>query len=228
MSTILETPSSPEQAADQIEQFIGAMVAAFSPEDPAAPGKRGRPRIVPALCLWTGVLLCVLRGMRHQRAVWRLLTQGSLWFYPRFAVKDDAIYKRLERDGAAPLEHLLEQITQVLRERLAPYTQDTLAPFATAVFALDETTLDKLARRLPALRGLPPDDPRLLGGTLTGLFDVRRQLWHRVQYRSDWQQNEKVLARTMIEDLPAGSLIVADLGYFGFAWFDHLTAAGYH
>jgi hypothetical protein len=166
--------------------------------------------------------------MRHQRAVWRLLTQGSLWFYPRFAVKDDAIYKRLERDGAAPLEHLLEQITQVLRERLAPYTQDTLAPFATAVFALDETTLDKLARRLPALRGLPPDDPRLLGGTLTGLFDVRRQLWHRVQYRSDWQQNEKVLARTMIEDLPAGSLIVADLGYFGFAWFDHLTAAGYH
>jgi hypothetical protein len=227
MSTILATSRSHEQTADQIEQFIGEMVATFEPEDPRASGQRGRPRIVPALCLWTSVLLCVLRGMRHQRAVWRLLTQGSLWFYPRFAVTDDAIYKRLERDGTGPIEHLLGQITQVLGERLAPYAQHTLAPFATEVFALDETTLDHLARRLPALRGLPPDDPRLLGGTLTGLFDVRRQLWQRVRYRTDWQQNEKVLAREMVEALPAGSLLLADLGYFGFAWFDHLTDAGY-
>jgi hypothetical protein len=228
MSTILAASRTDVHTTDQIEQFIGEMVASFQPEDPKAPGKRGRPRIVPALCLWTGVLLCVLRGMRHQRAVWRLLTQGSLWFYPRFAVKDDAIYKRLERDGTEPMEHLLEQITQVLNERLAPYSQATLAPFASEVFALDETTLDGLARRLPALRGLPPDDPQLLGGTLTGLFDVRRQLWHRVRYRTDWQQNEKVRAREMIADLPAGSLILADLGYFGFPWFDHLTDAKLH
>lgn len=226
MSTMLAPTRDHEQTTDQIEQFIGEVVAAFQPEDPNAPGKRGRPRIVPALCLWTGVLLCVLRGLRHQRALWRLLTQGSLWFYPRFAVTDDAIYKRLERDGTAPLEQLLSQITQVLRARLAPYAQTTLAPFATEVFALDETTLDQLTRRLPALRGLPYDDPRLLGGTLTGLFDVRRQLWHRVRYRSDWQQNEKVLAREMVKDLPPGCLILADLGYFGFEWFDDLTDAG--
>jgi len=228
MSTILSASTPPAHATDQIEQFIGEMVATFQPENPAAPGMRGRPRIVPALCLWTGVLFCVLRGMRHQRALWRLLTQRSLWFYPRFAVTDDAIYKRLERDGTAPMTTLLTQITSVLAARLEPYAQHTLAPFASAVFALDETTLDRLARRLPVLRGLPPDDPRLLGGTLTGLFDVRRQLWHRVRYRSDWQQNEKVLAREMVEALPEGSLILADLGYFGFAWFDHLTDAGYH
>lgn len=226
MSTILATASDHSPTTDQIERFIGEMVAAFQPEDPRAPGKRGRPRIVPALCVWTGVLICVLRSLRHQRDLWRLLTQGSLWFYPRFAVKDDAIYKRLERDGTGPLTHLLEQITEILRDRLAPYVQDTLAPFATEVFALDETTLDRLARRLPALRGLPHDDPRLLGGTLTGLFDLRRQLWHRAQFRTDWQQNEKVLAREMVADLPRGCLILADLGYFGFPWFDELTDAG--
>jgi hypothetical protein len=228
MSTMLAPLSTEErtQATDQIEQFIGELVAAFQPEDPTAPGTRGRPRIVPALCLWTGILICVLRGMRHQRALWRLLTQGALWFYPRFAVTDDAIYKRLERDGTAPLTALLDQITAVLRERVAPYAQDTLAPFATAVFALDETTLDKLARRLPALRDLPPDDPQRLGGTIAGLFDVRRQLWHRVRYRTDWQQNEKVLAQEMVACLPTGCLILADLGYFGFPWFDHLTDAG--
>lgn len=226
MSTILATTSDRDQATDQIEAFIGEMVTRFQPEDPHAPGMRGRPRVVPALCLWTGLLVCVLRGMRQQRALWRLLTAGSLWSYPRFAVKDDAIYKRLERDGTAPLTQLLGQITGVLRERLLPYMQHRLAPFATEVFALDESTLDALARRLPSLRGLPAGHADLLGGTLTGLFDLRRQLWHRVQYRTDWQQNEKVLAREMVACLPAGCLILADLGYFGFPWFDHLTDAG--
>ncbi len=226
MSMLLATTTDRDQTTDQIEQFIGEMVATFQPEDPRAPGTRGRPRVVPALCLWTGVLICVLRGLRQQRALWRLLTHGSLWFYPRFAVKDDAIYKRLERDGTGPLVHLLEQLTQVLRERLAPYTQHSLAPFATDVFALDETTLDHLARRLPVLRGVPPDDPRLLGGAVAGLFDVRRQLWYRVRYRTDWQQNEKVLAREMVAGLAKGCLILADLGYFGFQWFDDLTDAG--
>lgn len=36
-----------------------------------------------------------------------------------------------------------------------------------------------------------------------------------------------MLARTLVELLPAGSLILADLGYFGFQWFDDLTDAGY-
>jgi hypothetical protein len=76
---------------------------------------------LPALCLWTGLLLCVLRGMRHQRSLWRLLTQGSLWFYLRFAVSDEAVYQRLERDGTESLQQLLGQITAVLGERLAPY-----------------------------------------------------------------------------------------------------------
>ena len=48
MSTILST-SSRQQTTDQIEQFIGEMVATFQPEAPKAPGKRGRPRVVPAL-----------------------------------------------------------------------------------------------------------------------------------------------------------------------------------
>ena len=29
-------------------------------------------------------------------------------------------------------------------------------------------------------------------------------------------------------ELPAGTLVLADLGYFGFAWFDWLTDRGYH
>ncbi|MCB9139274.1 MAG: IS4 family transposase [Caldilineaceae bacterium] len=40
-------------------------------------------------------------------------------------------------------------------------------------------------------------------------------------------ENERVTARDMVAMLPKGALILADLGYFSFAWFDHLTDQGY-
>ncbi len=101
-----------------------------------------------------------------------------------------------------------------------------LAPFATEVVALDHTDLDPIARRLPALRDLPPGDARLLPGQLVGLFDLRRQQWRHVQFIADPHQNEKVTAREMVATLPPQSLLLCDLGFFGFAWFDDLTDQG--
>lgn len=86
-------------------------------------------------------------------------------------------------------------------------------------------TLDQIARLLPALRAVPIGAAALLPGALAGLFDLRRQQWVRVQYLADPQQNEKVAARAMVAALPPGSLLLADLGYFGFQWFDDLTDA---
>jgi hypothetical protein len=114
----------------------------------------------------------------------------------------------------------------LLLARLSPHADTTLAPFATAVLAIDETTLDPVARRLPALRGLPPTDAQRLPGKLAGVFDVRCQLWQRLQHLPDAHQNEKAAARALVADLPAGSLLLFDLGYFAFPWFDELTDAG--
>jgi hypothetical protein len=44
---------------------------------------------------------------------------------------------------------------------------------------------------------------------------------------ADVRQNEKVAARSLLPGLPPGSLILADLGFFSFAWFDELTARQY-
>ena len=63
---------------------------------------------------------------------------------------------------------------------------------------------------------------------LSGAFDMRRQQWRTVRFQPNPQQNEKVMARDLAAEMPAGTLLVADLGYFGFAWFDWLTDRGYH
>jgi hypothetical protein len=188
----------------------------------------GRPRILPAMALWAGLLVCVLRGFSSQLALWRLLSDRGLWFFPRFPITDQAVYKRLQNAGTAPFETLFGQINTVLADRLKGVVSTTLAPFASEVVSIDESTLDAVARKLPTLRNVPGGDDRLLPGKLAGAFDLRTQQWRTIRLQPNAHQNEKVLAREMVAELPAGALVVADLGYFGFAWFDWLTDQGYH
>ena len=209
-----------------IEQFLQQCLEDMEP-DRQFQGP-GRPRILPAMALWAGLLVCVLRGFGSQLAVWRLISERGLWFFPRFPVTDQAVYKRLHTAGTKPVEELFEQISNVLAQRFQGVVSDKLAPFAKEVVSIDESTLDAVSRRLPALRAVPDGDSRLLPGKLSGAFDVRRQQWRTIKFQPDPHQNEKVLARDLVSDLPVGTLVVADLGYFGFAWFDWLTDKGYH
>lgn len=213
---------------DQLEGFLTGLVANLEPDllERHQHG-RGRPRILPALALWGGLLVCVLRGWSSQHALWRLLASKGLWHFPPLPVSDQAIYKRLADTTDAPLERIFTAVTTALHERLAPYADRTLAPFATEVVALDETTLDPVARTLPILRGVAAGTDQLLPGKLAGTFDLRRQLWRHVAYVAAPRQNEKVAARAVVADLPLASLVLADLGYFAFEWFDDLTDAGY-
>jgi Transposase DDE domain len=223
----LELPT--ERVVGEIEEFLRQMIEQMPPD--LAEMQRsgpGRPRIMPSMCLWAGLLVCVLQGLNSQRALWRLLNKGNFWFYPRFAVSDQAVYKRLERAGTSPMQRLFRQVSEVLAQRLAPFESTQLAPFASGVWALDQSTLDQVARTLPALRGSPPADPRLLPGKLSALYNVRAQQWKHIEQIENPTQNEKVAARATLERLveagvDEGSLILADLGYFGFEWFDWLT-----
>lgn len=212
---------------NDIERFLMEMVQQLEPIDKGG-GTRGRPRVLPAMCLWVGLLVCVLRGMSSQLAVWRQLSSLSLWHYPHFAVSDQAVYKRLAQAGTGDLERLFAQISTVLRSRLAPYAQTRLAPFAAAVVALDTTMLDPVARRLPSLREVKDGDRQLLPGKLAGVFDIRYQQWLHVRHLPDPDENDKVSARALLAEVPPGALVLADLGYFGFKWFDELTDSGYY
>jgi hypothetical protein len=70
-------------------------------------------------------------------------------------------------------------------------------------------------------------DPRLLPGKLAARFNIRSQQWDFLQYRDLVQGNCKLEILTLLEGLAAGSLILFDLGYFSFPFFDYLTQMGY-
>ena len=122
------TPGDDADTVGNMEKFLQQCLEGMEP-DPTVKGV-GRPRILPAMALWAGLLVCVLRGFGSQLAVWRLISERQLWFFPRFEVTDQAVYKRLHSAGTKPLERLFEQISSVLAERLQGVVPEKLAPFA--------------------------------------------------------------------------------------------------
>ena len=186
--------------------------------DPKGPG---RPLELPKVALWSGLLLCVLQGARGVREVWRYLVLAG------YDICDQTLYDRLEQEGTVWLEQFFAQITAMLAAWLRPLVEQqawySLASFATEVLALDETTLDPVARKLPILRYLKKGAVELLPGKLAGLYDVRLQLWRRIDYLPEAVQNCKVHAAAMLKGVAQGSLLLFDLGYFSFEWLDELS-----
>jgi putative transposase len=211
----------------QVERELCALITALEPDPAGVAKRRGRPPILPAMLLWSGLVVSVLRGATSLRAVWRLISATGLWHYPAVAVSDDAITKRLVTAGPAALARLFDELTALLLARTAPRSATTLAPFASNIYVLDETTLDPVARKLADLRGVTTRDHARLPGKVGGVFDVRAQLFVRIITIDDPVQNERVAAPELVSGLPKGSLLLFDLGYFSFAWLDGLTDDGY-
>jgi len=209
---------------NQIETKLTELAAAL-PAEPAS--GRGRPQVLPAAVLWSAIALGVLKGQLSQLGIWRLIVERTWWHRGTLQLSASAIGKRLTTTDAAPMAAYFRAVTELLTQEQTHAPLGHLAPFATAVIALDETTLDPVVRKLPILRGVRAGDPQLLPGKLTVRFDLRRQLFDAVTIQEQAQQNEKVAAPDAVAELPSGSLILADLGYFKFAWFDALTAAGH-
>lgn len=86
----------PAPVVGDIDQFLREVVSQLAPEFDRRPGP-GHLRVLPALVLWAGLLVCVLEGCGSQLTLWRRLSQTGLWDYPRVPVSDQAVYHRLER-----------------------------------------------------------------------------------------------------------------------------------
>ncbi len=236
--TVFSPPKASGGVHEQIESFLETVMrGVMGPHDQQAAaeqaGKPGRPVVLPSVSLWMAVLVAVLRGLKSQRAIWRLLAAGGWWKQPSYDIEDQAVYKRLEQEGCKPLAHLFERVSQLLAQwlqsALQAYHQQyaPLAAFASEVVALDEMHLDQVSRRLPILRHLKRGDMQLLPGKLVALFDVRLQQWRTIDYIAQAKQNGMQEARALLGSVKQGALVLADLGYFCFQWFDELTELGY-
>ena len=222
-------PEQTPQVLAEVSGFLQQAIEEFQPE--TNPQTRGRPRLLPSLCLWAAMLVCLFQGQSSQLALWRMIRFHGVFAFAPIHLSDQAVYKRLETEGDSTLAALFAHVTFLLHERLRPFgfaaAGHALAPFASEVLALDEMTFDQVRRTLPGLRGLPDGDAALIPGKIAARFDVRRQQFQHIEFVEDFHQNAKLPARTLLSGVPPQALVLCDLGYFAFEWFDWLTDQGF-
>ena len=217
------------QPADQILHLLHEVLRPLPTEAADAPTTRlrGRPRVLSSDHLWLALLVAILRGSSSFASVWRLITWTGVGSFPVLSVTRAAVRKRLLQHDLASWHALLHRVGVALQPWTRPFSDQSLAPFATEVLALDQSTLDAVRRCCQDVRHEAQDSPRLLVGKLAGCFDLRRQQWVRLLFREDVFANEKLFVEELLIGILPGTLFLADLGYFSFAWFDWLSDQGY-
>jgi len=211
----------PMPSLQQVEEYVLHQSQALVPVG----RRRGKPATLTALHLCLGIVLCGLEGFGSQLKLWRRFCLEPIGPFAPVCVVDQAVYNRLAR-AAGAMRAFFEQVSGWMGEQLVGLEDRTLAPWATQVLALDESTLDAVGRWLPELRQVLLGDPRLLAGRISALFDLRRQQWVRVEVWQEAVANCKQQARLLLEGLQAGTLLLFDRGYLSFPWFDELTDRG--
>jgi hypothetical protein len=219
---------SQQQVHAHIPLFEPFVLAALPADPPRVkPGKRGAPQQMSWPHLWFRLIFCVLRGMHSYQDLRRDLAEQPLGPFPRLSLTDDAIVDRLKKAGVGPLQDMLAHLSEHLGRLLSLHSPCHLASFATALIALDETTWDAVQRHLPALRTLPKGEVGLLPGKLAARFNLRTQLFEFVQFRDLPLGNCKLDVCSLLQGVPVGALLLFDLGYFSYAFFDYLSECGF-
>lgn len=185
---------------------------------------RHRDRIIPVAVLVMLILVFVLDRLPSFSALWEELTRGRCPGLPLIEATRSAFYKRLH---AVSHEYFLELLRHTTRNlKSSPLQREWIAnlvPFAQRVLAIDDTTLDALARKTKWLKGFKKGAPETLGGRLGCALDLVTGCFAEVLYDSDSAANEKNHFWPLVERLGTGAMYVFDLGYFSFPMFDGLT-----
>ena len=193
---------------------------------PPAKRKRGGQLQVSWEHLCLSILSCFLFGWHAQLEVWRFLATQPIGRFACILLTDQAIYKRLGNGGAQAMHRLCQHVCEWIFQSLAPYEDRSLAPHFREIRALDESKLDPVKRWIKEVRDLPDGDLNLLAGRLSGLLDVRRQCFVRLELLPEAMASSLEHAKAMVSGLAEGTLLLFDLGYYAFEWFDDLTRQG--
>ena len=160
-------------------------------------------------------------------AVLLLEREGFLWTSP-IRVSHQALNQRLRTLPASLFRQVLFNLLPLLHARWRGRTRPVPPEMAwatdrySAVLAVDGSTLDALLKKVGLLAERADTLP---AGRMTALLHVGSRLPAHLWYELDAQAHDQRAWDQILAVLPAGALLLFDLGYASFARFAQLTAA---
>jgi hypothetical protein len=224
----------PVPAVEEVEQQLWALLSPsllaprlLERRDPHDPQRviRLRARLLTLPVMVAIIVSLVWRRLAAVAEVQRVLArEGLVWVQP-LQVSEQAITKRLDILPAGVIGALFAEVCTRLQAQPLP-TWPGLADWAQVrahfplIALLDGSTLEALRKKTHALRGR---EGLVLAGRMRVMVEAfsQRPLWH--LYTEDAAANDKRFAPQILAAVPAGGLVVFDLGFFSFLWFDDFT-----
>ncbi len=188
-----------------------------------------RERILTLPIMMAFVLSLIWRQVGTVQETVRLLQrEGLLWTAP-LLVSQQAISQRLQSLPAELFAAVYHAIVPPILARwqartrpLAPALAWAQARFA-GVWALDGSTLDGLLRHAGLLRDSAATP---LAGRMMGLLDVAARVPRQLWYDPDSTAHDQSFWERVLPALPAGILLLIDLGWVNYGHYDQLTERG--
>jgi len=216
-----------EPSAKEIETLLEQLVSPIVYSQIASYQAMGlRQRILTLPVMVAFVLSLIWRQMGSvMEAIRELNRRGILWAQPTI-VSQQAVSERLRVFPAELfrniLMELLPQMQARWRERKRPYSQAIgwcLERFSV-VRILDGSTLDGLLRKVGLLR---EGEGPVLAGRIASLLDAASLLPQEIWYEEDSQAHDQTFWERAVACLPEKALLLFDLGFVNYTWFDFLT-----
>ena len=151
-----------------------------------------------------------------------------LWVPPLRKLSQQALDQRLRTLPAGLFLRLLRDLLPVFharwqaRQRPVPAVIAWACTHYTRLLACDGSTLDALIRKIGLLRELSTHP---LAGRMTALLDLASRLPWKLWYEPDPNASDQRCWPQILAALPAGALLLFDLGYTNFTMFLQLTQA---
>lgn len=185
--------------------------------------KKLRSRVLNLPVMMAVVMGLVYRRIAGLRELLRILTEeGMLWIEP-MQVSVEALSKRLRTLPASLFVEIFEQVIEKLKseENLkgVPEKWQGISEKFTGIWIADGSTLEEIFKKLKVLR----KGNTVLGGKMMVIAEAWTYRPVKMWYTEESKANDKIFTDQLLEQLPQGGLMIFDLGFFKFGWFDEFT-----
>jgi hypothetical protein len=184
-----------------------------------------RARVLTLPVMMALIVSLVWRRLGARAEVARVLAQDGLLGVAPLEVSEQAIAKRLDPLPASALAQVFAEVSTRLQAQPPPELPGleswgaVRAHFARLA-VVDGSTLEAVRKKTQTLQAQPGV---VLAGRMRVMVEAftHRPLWQ--LYTEDAAANDKRFAPEILAALPVGGLLVFDLGFFSFLWFDAFT-----
>ena len=190
-----------------------------------------RNRLLTLPTVMAIVVSLVWRQIPSLAEALRVLAREGLLWQPPLPASRQALSKRLARLPVALFASLLDQVVAAIQnsqrdQSPPPAPSPALASIRerfSAVWIADGSTLEALKKKLDELK----DKSLRLGGKIMMVVDAWTRQPIKTFYTADAQANDKTFGDSLIQWLPVEGLLIFDLGFFSFPFFDAFQPGKY-